>query len=105
MKEYIEMWKHYADFSGRTSVRGYWMAALINFLIALVMGLLIQAVEALSFVSTIYGLAIFIPGLAIEVRRLNDAGKHWANIFWPVLPVIGWIVWLVKMCAPSKSAF
>ena len=103
MKEYVEMWKHYADFSGKTTVRGYWMAVLINFLIAFVLGLLIQAVHSLSILSTIYSLAVLIPGLAIQVRRFNDGGKSWANIFWWFLPLVGWIVAIVKLCAPSQA--
>ena len=103
MNEYIEMWKHYADFSGKTTVKGYWMAVLINFLVALAITLLVRAVNSLAILSTIYSLAVLVPGLAIEVRRLNDAGKHWANIFWPLLPIVGIIVWIVKMCAPSQN--
>ena len=103
MNEYIEMWKHYADFSGKTTVKGYWMAFLINFLVALVLGFLVQAVSSLAFLSTIYSLAVLIPGLAICVRRLNDAGKSWANIFWSFLPLVGAIILIVKLCAPSQN--
>ena len=104
MNEYIEMWKHYADFSGKTTVRGYWMAFLINVIIAVVLSLLMQAVNSLAFLSTIYSLATLIPGLAICVRRLNDAGKSWANIFWSFLPLVGAIILIVKLCAPSQNA-
>ena len=103
MNEYIEMWKHYADFSGKTTVKGYWMAFLINFLVALVLGFLVQAVNSLAFLSTIYSLAVLIPGLSICVRRLNDAGKSWANIFWSFLPLVGAIILIVKLCAPSQN--
>ena len=104
MNEYVEMWKHYADFSSNTTVKGFWMAFLINWLISFVLGLLGQNVHALSFLATIYSLADLIPGLAIQVRRFNDAGKSWANIFWWVLPIVGWIVAIVKLCAPSQNA-
>ena len=103
MNEYIEMWKHYADFSGKTTVRGYWMAFLFNFIAALILSLIMQAVNSLAFLSTIYSLAAFIPGLAICVRRFNDAGKSWANIFWGFLPVVGTIIMIVKLWAPSQN--
>ena len=101
MTEYIDMWKHYTDFSGRTSVRGYWMAILINVIICVVLNLLARYVRGFSLLTSLYSLAVFIPGLAIEIRRLRDGGKHWANIFWPVLPIVGFIIFIVKMCAPS----
>ena len=103
MNEYIDMWKHFADFSGTTSVKGYWMAALINFIIALVINLLATQVGFFVILSNLYTLAILIPGLAICIRRLRDAGKHWTNIFWPFLPLVGAIVLIVKLCGPSQN--
>lgn len=102
MNEYIDMWKHYADFSGTTTVRGYWMAFLINWLVALALALLVQLSNGFTILSSIYSLAVFIPGLAILVRRLRDGGKSWANIFWAFLPVIGTIILIVKLCAPTQ---
>lgn len=104
MNEYIEMWKHYADFSGTTTVRGYWMAFLFNYLAALVLAVLTQFVSFFALLAAIYSLAAIIPGIAICVRRLRDAGKSWANIFWSFLPVAGVIVLIVMLCAPSKQA-
>lgn len=100
MKEYIEMWKHYADFSGRTTVRGYWMAYLFNFLAGLIISVLV-GVTGLAILSTVYTLAALIPGLAITVRRLRDAGCHWANIFWSFLPLVGMIILIIKLCKKS----
>ena len=97
MKEYIEMWKRYADFSGRTSVRGYWMAFLFNCLAGIVLGLI-----GIAILSTLYTLAGMIPGLALTVRRLRDSGSHWANIFWGFVPIVGVIILIVKLCKPSK---
>ena len=103
MNEYLDMWKHYADFSGKTTVKGYWMAVLINFIIALAINLLATKISVFAFISSIYALAVLIPGLAICIRRLRDGGKHWANIFWSFLPVVGFIVLIVKLCAPSQA--
>ena len=100
MKEYLDLWKHYADFSGRTTVRGFWMAYLFNWIIAFGLGLILPLV-GLGFLSYLYTLAVVIPSLAIAVRRLRDAGCHWANIFWPAVPIAGIIVLIVKLCKPS----
>ena len=94
MKEYLDMWKNYANFSGRTSVRGYWMAVLFNIIISAI-------VSFIPIVSYIYPLAILIPSLAIVVRRLRDAGKSWTAIFLNLIPLVGSIILIVKLCRPS----
>lgn len=101
MNEYVAMWKNYVNFSDRTTVRGYWMAFLINWAISLVLGILANAIHAVSFLPTIYSLATLIPGLAIAVRRLRDAGKAWGWIFIGLVPLVGWIVLIVFLCQSS----
>lgn len=100
MQEYLEMWQRYADFSGRTSVRGYWMAYLFNFLASFIIGF-IAGFIGLDILASIYALAVMIPSLAIAVRRLRDAGCHWANLFWAFLPIIGTIILIIKLCKSS----
>ena len=51
--------------------------------------------------SILFALAIIIPSLAMGIRRLRDAGKHWSNIFWNFLPIAGTIVYIVFLCKPS----
>ena len=101
MKEYIAMWKNFANFNDCASRRDYWMAFLMNFLISFAIGLVVGFVSQLSFVSTIYELAILVPSIAICVRRLNDAGHTWKSILWLLLPLVGWIILLVRLCKKS----
>ena len=103
MKEYIAMWQNFANFNDRADLRDYWMAWLINFLIGLAIGVVVAIVKPLAFVSTLYSLAALIPGLAISVRRLNDAGYTWKSLLWYFCPLVGWIIVLVRLC--KKSAY
>ena len=100
MQEYIEMWQNFANFSGRTSVRGYWMAWLINFVISAVIGVIAGFLK-LDIVSTLYSLAVLIPGLSICVRRLNDAGHTWKSLLLMLIPIVGWIIVLIRLCKKS----
>ena len=50
-----------------------------------------------------YFFASFIPSIALQVRRLRDAGFHWALIFLRFASFIGDIVLLVLCCQPTKS--
>jgi len=98
------MWKNYANFSGRTDVRGFWMACLFNiiaFLAILLVAVIIRPFIVFIFV---YALAVIIPELSITVRRLRDSGRAWYNIFWPLLPGLGSIILIVMLCRKSKAA-
>ncbi len=101
MQEYIAMWKNFANFSDRTSVRGFWMAILFNFLAGVVLGVLTAIVPFLGFLTGLYGLAVLVPGLAICVRRLRDAGKAWYFIFFSFIPLVGSIILIVFLCQQS----
>jgi len=104
MKEYLNMWKNYVNFKDRTTVRGYWMAFLFNVIVSLILGVIVGiAGTQLSFLSGLYALAIFLPGLAIAIRRLRDAGKAWTNIFWVLVPLAGVIIYIVILCKPSVA--
>lgn len=104
MNEYLDMWKNYANFSGKTTIRGYWMAFLFNFLASFVLGVITGIIPQLSFLSGLYTLAVMIPGLAIVVRRLRDAGKSWGWIFISLVPIAGPIILIVMLCKPSVSS-
>jgi uncharacterized membrane protein YhaH (DUF805 family) len=95
---YVDMWKNFANFSGRTSVGGYWWAYLGNIIVSIVLGLI--GVEVLI---TVYSLATLIPTLSIAVRRLRDAGKGWGWLFITLVPLVGWIIFIVMMCKPSVN--
>lgn len=103
MQEYLDMWKNYANFSGRTSVRGYWMAFLFNFIAAAILSVLGRAVPALTFLSSLYSLAIVVPSLAIAVRRFRDGGKKWTCVLLPLIPLVGAIIYIIKLCAPTVA--
>ena len=103
MQEYLAMWQNYANFSDRTSVRGYWMAFLFNLIAAFVLGIVIAIIPFLGFLAGLYSLAAIVPGLAITVRRLRDAGKAWYWIFIVLIPLVGEILLIVFLCQPTVS--
>lgn len=103
MKEFLAMWDNYANFKDRTSVRGYWMAVLVEFLIGLVYAVIVTFVPALTFIGIFYNVAAFIPGLALTVRRLHDTGKHWYFILFVLVPLVGGIVLIVALCQKTSN--
>ena len=146
---YKKFWTHYADFSGRSSRSDYWWVVLCHVIVTApliiifwvsAVGSILSAAQDTTygyepdpsaifagagfavifiFILILYALATFVPNLAIIVRRLRDAGYHWAFLFLyvgpfllsfiPVLNIIAGIVSLpcsialiVLLCQGSK---
>ena len=97
-ESWLSCLKKYADFSGCSARSEYWYFSLMNFLIGLILFVL-----DLSLFSTIFNLLIFVPGLAVFVRRMHDINRSGWNYFWILLPIIGWIVLFVYTCLPSVT--
>lgn len=57
----------------------------------------------IMFLLTIYWLATIVPYLAITVRRLRDAGFHWAFIFLGVGPTIASVIPILNILAALVS--
>lgn len=76
--------KQYVDFSGRARRKEYWMFYLFNVIVSLVLffvdGLIGTKIHGVGIISSVYSLAVFLPGLAVTVRRLHDIGKSGWNI-------------------------
>lgn len=99
MKWYLKVLNQYADFSGRARRIEYWMFFLFNMIFAIV-AMILDNILGLTLGQLPYGvfylfyvIAVFIPGLAVVVRRLHDAGQSGWMILIALIPLIG-AVWL-----------
>ena len=112
---YKNFFKGYVDFAGRSTRSDYWWVWLGNIILyipffltygnALANSRKEGALITLGFIAIIYfifGLALLLPSLALMVRRLRDAGFHWALIFILFVP-LGSIVLLVLFAMPTKE--
>jgi uncharacterized membrane protein YhaH (DUF805 family) len=113
MNWYLDAWKNYFTFTGRSRRQAYWMFVLFN-VIAVVLANVIDNVLGLSGqsgygpLSTLYGLAVFIPGLALAIRRLHDTGRSgwWMLIgFLPIIGLIVLIVFFVQDSQPGSNQY
>ncbi|MCY0909058.1 MAG: DUF805 domain-containing protein [Sulfobacillus thermotolerans] len=94
---YFDVLKKYAVFAGRAGRMEYWMFVLINAGMTVVLefiDLLLTHNAAIPF-EGLYTLAVFIPGLAVLIRRLHDTGHSGWWLLIAMIPVIGWIVLFV----------
>ena len=113
MNWYLDAWKNYVTFTGRSRRTAYWMFVLFNF-IAVILANVIDNVLGLAGqsgygpVSMIYGLAVFLPGLALAIRRLHDTGRTgwWMLIgFLPLIGLIVLIIFFVQDSQPGSNQY
>jgi uncharacterized membrane protein YhaH (DUF805 family) len=113
MEHYINAFKKYAVFNGRTSRKEFWMFVLFNIIFS-VAAVILDNILGLSsdsgygIFSGLYSLVMILPALGAEIRRLHDIGKSGWWIFISLVPLIG-AIWLLVLLAkegdPGDNAY
>ncbi len=115
IKAYKNFFKGFLDFTGRSTRSDFWWVWLMNSILFLPLYIFwfqmalkdaggtdpILGVAIIS-IYMILAIVLFIPSLAVKVRRLRDAGIHWAFIFLYFVPM-GGIALLVLLAMPTKE--
>lgn len=90
----------YFQFSGRAQRAEYWWFILFSFMGVIVLALFDSALLGLAsdeegLFSTLFAMAVLIPGLSVGWRRLHDTGRSgwwllfpYATLIWVVVAVI-----------------
>jgi len=94
MNYYLDVLKQYAVFAGRATRKQYWMFFLINLLVAIGVGI-VAGIIHLSWLSSLYTLALIVPSIAVAVRRLHDTNRSGWWVLIALIPVVGWVVIIV----------
>lgn len=105
----------YATFSGRARRSEYWWFWLFYLVInALLNGLSLAmndgdgSMNVFGVLASVFALAVFLPNLAVSVRRLHDIGKSGWAVLIGLIPIIGWIfllVWFLKDSMPESNQY
>ena len=66
--------KKYVDFQGRATRKEFWLFVLFFYISAFVGGI-IDGLAGTDFIGNLILLALFLPYLAVAVRRMHDVGK------------------------------
>ena len=121
---YKNFFKNYAEFPGRSTRPDYWWVWLGNFILSIpfwiiyfytvflstVMDSVSHSASEATFMVfglvaifyAVFYLVILVPTLALSVRRLRDAGFHWAFIFLRFAPM-GGIALMILHAMPTKG--
>lgn len=98
--------RKYATFRGRATRAEYWWFSLFNTLLGMVVYAAVQhlmGTEAADGAASILQLVLFLPMLAVGVRRLHDIDfRGWWMLLG--LTVVGIIPLVIFFCLPGKAA-
>lgn len=99
----------YVDFGGRARRSEYWYFALFAFLVGIVTSI-VDAILGTGYdgttgglVNTLGTLVLFLPSLAVAVRRLHDTDRSGWWVLIGIIPIVGWIVLIIWFCSDSKA--
>ena len=120
----LEVFSKYAVFNGRARRKEYWYWYLFNYLISIFFAVISFAIIPPYGTDTdkgigwfaifiyvlviIYSLGVFIPNLAVTVRRLHDTNRSGWSYFISMVPVIGGIllfIYLVEDSMPGENQY
>ena len=90
----------YAQISGRASRSEYWWFVLFTAIASAAAGVLDVFFPG-DLLQSLFGIATFIPGIALGIRRMHDIGKSGWWLLIGLIPIIGWIVLIVWLATKS----
>ena len=103
--------KRYADFTGRSRRKEFWMFQLFQILVLTLLAVLYIAFLGLGYsasdpfaviplliISVSYVLGFLIPNIAVQVRRFHDQDLSGWLILLGFIPYVGGLILLVFMC-------
>ncbi|MEH6828180.1 MAG: DUF805 domain-containing protein [Parasphingorhabdus sp.] len=105
--------RRYADFSGRSRRKEYWMFVLLLLIVGVVLALVTGGFSSVmdptsmggdatmgagSMILGLFYLAIFIPALAVQVRRFHDQDKSGWFVLLNFIPLVGGLIVFIFMC-------
>lgn len=98
MKWYFRAIYKYFNFSGRARREEFWVFMIFNLLVIYLVSIINTYfnTEYLSIAGYIFSVLVFIPSVAVLLRRLHDTGKNGWNMLLILIPIIGWI-WLLML--------
>lgn len=117
MRWYLAVLKNYVGFSGRSRRKEFWMFTLVSVIISIVLTIIDNLIGTdtgttrggvgytsnAGLLSGLYGLAVLLPSLAVQFRRLHDTNRRGWWILIALIPVIGGIVLLIFNVLPGDG--
>jgi len=92
----------YVTFSGRACRSEYWYWVLFVVLVDIAAGILDAALWTYA-ITSLADLALFLPGLALAIRRLHDLDRSGWWILLALIPIIGFVILIIWFCTKGTE--
>lgn len=93
--------RRYAEFSGRSRRKEFWLFELFLLVVSIVLGIIEGTVGINTMVGGIYGplttlfaLGTIVPSIAVSIRRLHDTDRSGWWLLLAFVPLVGFLVLL-----------
>jgi uncharacterized membrane protein YhaH (DUF805 family) len=93
---------NYVNFSDRACRSEFWFWILFYY-IALAVAAIIDVAIGIYALTGLFELAVFLPTLAVAIRRLHDLDRTGWWILLNFIPLIGWIILLIWYCTKGTD--
>lgn len=78
------------------------MFTLISVIISILLAVVDAALGTIPLLGSLYSLAVFLPSLAVAVRRLHDTDRSGWWVLLSLIPIVGGIVLLIFLASAGK---
>jgi uncharacterized membrane protein YhaH (DUF805 family) len=105
---YPTVLRRYAVFDGRADRPEFWWFQLDNLIVLAVIWAFLLVTGASRAIVDIYWLAVFLPSLGVQIRRLHDTDRSGWWVLFGLIPIVGvifMIVWLASEGSPGPNRF
>jgi uncharacterized membrane protein YhaH (DUF805 family) len=110
--------KNYANFKGRARRSEFWYSLLFVGVVAVVLDLVMPGtptmlpdgtvIPGIGLLTSLWQIAVLVPGLAVAWRRLHDVDKGGPYYFMVLIPIVGVILLLIEFAkegTPGANRF
>lgn len=91
---------------GRAAPNEFWFFALFSVLCLALLGMIMDGLSsdlAEAALSVTVQLVLYVPLLAVLIRRLHDSGRHGGWFWIGFVPFIGWLLIIILLAKPSDQ--
>ena len=95
-----EFYRRWSEFNGCSTRAAYWYVVLYCVIASVIFAIFGRVGMWLSYA---FALVNIIPNIALSIRRMHDIGKSGWWILISLVPLIGWIWYIVLAVTPTKE--